>query len=51
MYGTTLAHFLIQLTVVAEDKGIPVRNSSATIVITLIDENDERPQFLQDAYM
>lgn len=41
---------LIQFTVVVEDKGFPVLASSATVVISVEDVNDQAPVFSQDTY-
>lgn len=36
------------LTVVATDNGIPVSTASTTVVIKVLDDNDNSPVFLQE---
>lgn len=39
-----------RLTVVAADQGSPARTGSCTLVVTVVDENDEPPRFEQAVY-
>ncbi|KAL1434854.1 hypothetical protein MTO96_001739 [Rhipicephalus appendiculatus] len=39
-----------RLTVVATDQGSPARTGSCTLVVTVVDENDEPPRFEQAVY-
>ena len=41
---------LYTLTVVATDYGVPARSSTASVVVTIIDENDNAPSFQQLVY-
>jgi hypothetical protein len=38
------------LTVVARDGGSPPRSSSASVVVRVMDENDNRPEFLNETF-
>lgn len=38
------------VTVIAKDNGSPSRSASAVVVVTILDENDNSPSFLEDSY-
>ena len=46
----SLSPSLPQLTVVVEDKGVPIMSSSAIVMVTVVDVNDEPPLFERDRY-
>nr|AUG84445.1 fat [Platynereis dumerilii] len=41
---------LYLLTVIAKDKGVEARSSSANVTVHVLDDNDNRPAFLNDTY-
>lgn len=47
-YNITFHNFSLQITV--SDQGVPVKSTTVRVIVKVLDENDNKPQFMEKVY-